>query len=129
MAYLLDTVTIIRHFTNTGKIGKAARQILNEIEINREMAVVSIISLMEILYLAERNRIEITFEETLEEIEKSSNYFIIDLTPEILQTALHINFPELHDRLILATAKYLNIPILSGDRQFQELTGIPVVWK
>jgi len=127
--YLLDTVTIIRHFTDRGKIGKTASQILEDVEANKDTAAVSVISLMEILYLAEKNRIELTFEETLKLIKESSNYFVVDLTSEILQIAAQFQFPELHDRLILATAKYLNIPILSGDREFQTVSDLKVIWK
>ena len=32
MQYLLDTVTVVRHFTDTGRIGKKARNILNKVE-------------------------------------------------------------------------------------------------
>jgi PIN domain nuclease of toxin-antitoxin system len=71
---------------------------------------------MEVMYLAEKNRININLQETLDMIESSAKYTIIDLTPEILQVVENINFYELHDRLILATAKWLEIKILSSDR-------------
>ena len=40
------------------------------------------------------------------------------LSLEILKTAIDINdVPELHDRLIAATARYLDIPIITNDPQ------------
>ncbi len=59
MQYLLDTVAVVRHFTGNRKIGKRAAHILNRVEKHGDLLTVSVISLMEIMYLAERNRIAI----------------------------------------------------------------------
>jgi PIN domain nuclease of toxin-antitoxin system len=55
--FLADTVTIIRHFANVGKIGKAAKLILLDADNGKHKVLISIISMVEILYLSERNRI------------------------------------------------------------------------
>ncbi len=47
MQYLLDTVTLIRHFTEIGKLGERAQDVLNSKD---NTFVISMISLMEILY-------------------------------------------------------------------------------
>lgn len=125
MQYLLDTVTLVRHFTEIGKLGKRAQEVLN----NRDNAfVISVVSLMEILYLSEKRRINIDLIETLNRIELSSLYHIADLTPDILKVANDLHFYELHDRLILSTAKWLDIPIISSDEKFKSVKGIKVFW-
>jgi PIN domain nuclease of toxin-antitoxin system len=125
MQYLLDTVTVIRHFTESGKIGEKAKNILNS---RQHSFFISVISLIEILYLSEKKRIKINLTETINEIEKSSLYTIVDLTPDIVKTAEKLKFPELHDRLILSTAKWLGIPVLSSDKHFKKVKTIEVVW-
>jgi len=125
MQYLLDTVTIIRHFSAMGRIGEKAREILNSSE---NSFIISVISLMEIMYLSEKNRIGISLTDTFAEIESSSLYSIIDLTPEILKIAEVTAFRELHDRLILSTAKWLDIPLISSDKSFQGIEGIQLIW-
>ena len=125
MQYLLDTVTLVRHFTETGKIGKTAQELLDSKE---NTYVISVVSLMEILYLSEKRRINIDLIETLNRLELSSLYQIVDLTPEILKVANDLAFPELHDRLILSTAKWLDIPIISSDEKFKHVEGIKVLW-
>jgi PIN domain nuclease of toxin-antitoxin system len=107
MKFLLDTVVIIRYFSGKGKIGKKAAHILDTLKESENSLVISVISLMEIMYLAEKNRINIDLQETLDMIESSAKYTIVDLTPKILKVAETIEFYELHDRLILATAKWL----------------------
>ncbi|MGD9707736.1 MAG: type II toxin-antitoxin system VapC family toxin [Candidatus Delongbacteria bacterium] len=126
MQYLLDTVTIIRHFTGNKNIGASAKKILDcsdEVKFY-----ISAISLMEIMYLAEKKRINIDLKDTLERIRKSSLYYIVDLTPQIIEAAVEIDFYELHDRMILATAKWLDIPIISSDSKFKSVTGIVSIW-
>ncbi len=129
MRYLLDTVTLVRHFTSKGKIGHTASQILDAIEESDDFLFVSVVSLMEIMYLAEKNRIEISLEETLSLMESSAKYSVIDLSTDILLVAETIDFYELHDRLILATAKWLGVNIISSDNEFKKEEGIQVVWE
>ena len=128
MEYLADTVTIVRHFTDSGKIGKAAQDIIERVEANRDTLVISVVSMMEILYLSEKKRINLTLRETLETIDLSANYIIADLTSEILQVAETVVFRDLHDRLILSTAKFFGIPIISSDEEFTSIQGINVIW-
>jgi len=128
MQYLLDTVALVRHFSGKGKIGQKAAHILKTLDETENSLVVSVISLMEIMYLAEKNIININLQETLVLIESSAKYTIIDLTPKILIIAESIDFYELHDRLILATAKWLEIKIISSDSKFSEVEGIEVIW-
>ena len=99
MRYLLDSVTIIRHFSGIEKIGRTALSILDDIEQQEDCLAISVISLMEIMYLTEKRRIEIDLQGTLNRIESSSKYMIINLVPEILRVAQTIQFYELHDRL------------------------------
>lgn len=128
MSYLLDTVTIIRHFTDSGKIGKRAREILETKSGDQDRFMISVVSLMEILYLSEKHRISISLKETLKRLESSSLYMVVDLTPEILLVAETINFAELHDRLILATAKWLDVPVISSDSKFHSVKEVEVIW-
>ncbi len=128
MNYLLDTVALVRHFTGNGTIGQKALGILNNIENSSDILFISIVSLMEVMYLAEKKRIGINLNETLEIIDSLSNYIIIDLNSDILSVAEGIAFYELHDRLILATSKWLGIKIISSDTAFSNVKGIEVVW-
>ncbi|MEO8150160.1 MAG: PIN domain-containing protein [Bacteroidia bacterium] len=128
MNFLLDTNIIIRHFSGLGKIGAKAKTVIIQAELNEHNLIVSVISLMEIMYLAEKKRIPVSLKETIEVLKSKSCYTIIELNTEIIIEAQNVSFYELHDRLLLATAKYLNIPILSSEKKFKEVKGITVVW-
>ena len=128
MNYLMDTVAIVRHLSGNTKIGKKAAKILNSTDTSDHTLFLSTVSLMEILYLSEKHRIPITLKETLDSLNTSSIYQIVNLTPEILIVAEKVAFFELHDRLILATAKWLDVPIISSDRRFAEVEGLTTIW-
>ncbi len=128
MIFLLDTVTIIRHFSNSGKIGKKALEILNSVEKSDTEFAISVISLMEIMYLSEKNRIGIDLQKTFSIIAETSGYQIIDLNLEIIKTASQIQFYELHDRIIIASALWLGIPIITSDSQFSKIKDLEIIW-
>jgi len=52
MDYLADTVTVIRHFSGVGRIGRKARGILEGVEEGDHHLFLSTVSLVEILYLS-----------------------------------------------------------------------------
>ena len=128
MNYLLDTIAVIRYLSNTGKISAKVKTIFNKAENGENKLFISTISFMEIMYLAEKNRIPITLEIVIEKIRISSIYKIVNLSIDIILTAKTVEFHELHDRLILATAKYFDIPIISSDLKFKEVSNIEVIW-
>jgi predicted nucleic acid-binding protein len=51
-----------------------------------------------------------------------------NLSLEILKTAAEIDdIPELHDRLIAATAKYLDLPLITNDPMIRDSRFIEVL--
>jgi PIN domain nuclease of toxin-antitoxin system len=65
MNYLLDTVAVVRHFSGNPAIGAAAKTILKNAN-NENLFYISVISLMEIMYLSEKNRISLRLGNTLD---------------------------------------------------------------
>jgi len=129
MEYLADTVALVRHFSKNGQIGKRAKQILKDADLGDHIIYISIISMVEVMYLTDANRIPLNFGDIKKKILNSDNYRIIDLTMEIVEIARTIEGLELHDRLIVATGKYLNIPILTTDHSIENSGIIEVIWK
>ena len=128
MHFLADTVAIIRHFANVGKIGKAAKSILLDADNGKHKVLISIISMVEILYLSERNRIPLNLKEMRRKFLHLDNYEIVDLDLDIVETARNVKGLELHDRLIVSTALSLNVPILTSDKIISASGRIDVIW-
>jgi PIN domain nuclease of toxin-antitoxin system len=129
LQYLADTVAIIRHFANVGKIGKAAKLILQDADSGKNTILISIISIVEILYLSERNKIPLDFEDVRRKLLPLDNYRIVDLDFDIVETAKTVQGLELHDRLIVSTSLSLNVPILTSDQIIKDSGQVDVIWK
>jgi PIN domain nuclease of toxin-antitoxin system len=54
---------------------------------------------------------------------------LIPLDYSILQKMVDLkDIPELHDKIIVSTGKYLNSPIITKDRALQNVPHIKTVW-
>ena len=49
-----------------------------------------------------------------------AEFEIISFTPEILEEILHTEIPEIHDRIIVATAKFYRVGILTKEKIIRE---------
>ena len=53
---------------------------------------------------------------------------VVDLTPQIIILAETLKFKDIFDRLIMATARYLGVPLVSSDREITKSGLIETVW-
>ena len=113
--YVTDTQALVKFMMGKKVINDKAHQVFLSTDKGECTIIIPAVVLMEVLYLFEKNRISIDLIQT-EDLLKSKNYQLEPLNMEILKTASDItDIPELHDRLIAATARYLDIPIITND--------------
>ena len=87
------------------------------------------IVLAEALSIFEKKRIPFDFRRLLKRIEESENFAIIPLDYPILQKMIDLkDVTELHDKIIVSTAKYLNIPLITKDKTIQNLPFVKAIW-
>lgn len=114
-SYVTDTQALIKFMMGQKVIDKQCHQAFLSADQGKNTIIIPAVVLMEVLYLFEKNRIKIDLIQT-EDLLKSKNYQFEPLSLEILKIASEIkDIPELHDRLIAATARYLDIPIITND--------------
>lgn len=128
MEYVADTVAIVRHFSKSGKIGKAAKKILRDADRGETTIFISIVSMVEILYLAERCKIPLDFETAKSQLQGLDNYRILALDMEVVSAAETIQGLELHDRLIVASAVFLQVPIVTCDSVIRDSGIVQTIW-
>ncbi len=59
----------------------------------------------------------------------SENYIVIPLDIPILQKLVELkDVPELHDKIIVSTANYLNSPLITKDKFLRELPYLKTIW-
>lgn len=132
-AVIADTHTIIWYLNQSKKLSETAASALNTAVSEQNCIYVSAISVVEIAYLVERSRLP---EEALTLlVDTFSNpetaLEIVSLNWAIARTVRQIPrnvVPEMPDRIIAATALYLNLPLVTRDLQIQRLTEIQTIW-
>jgi predicted nucleic acid-binding protein len=113
--FVTDTQALVKFMMGKKVINDRSHQAFLSADKAQSTIIIPAIVLMEVLYLFEKSRIDISLFQT-EGLLKSQNYQFEPLSLEILKTASEItDIPELHDRLIAATARYLDIPLITND--------------
>ncbi len=129
MEYLADTVAIVRHLRQR-RLGKHAAQILEEADLGQHTIYLSAITLMEVLYLSESKRIDLRLGELVVRIASSPNYPLVPIGTEIVVTSEEIDdVPELHDRILAATARWLQVPVPTPDKVIAQSKHVQAIWE
>ena len=123
MRYVLDTHAFLWFLTKDARLGSKAALIMTKIDWNEAKAFIPSIVLAEAIFILEKKKITgTTFSEIMTKIRRSSNYIIINLDWQILdQIAKHTDIPEIHDRIIVETAKLFDDQIISKDQTIRDL--------
>jgi PIN domain nuclease of toxin-antitoxin system len=131
-AYLLDTQPLIlRASGQSSKIGPKARRVLSAQEAGAATLHVTSVSLLE-LWLAERKgRLGSSDSLGLLQTRLESAGFVIEaMQPSDVMAARSLTWDhtDAFDRIIVATALRLNVPLLTGDRAIRDWGGVDTIW-
>lgn len=126
-SFVTDTQALVKFMMGKKVINDRSHQAFQSADRGESTIIIPAIVLMEVLYLFEKNRIDIDLLQT-EDLMKSKNYQFEPLSLEVLKTATDIDdIPELHDRLIAATARYLDLPLITNDPVMQDSSFVEVL--
>jgi len=131
-ALAADTHSAIWYLLKSPKLSKAAFQAINEAEKNNQPIYVSAISIVEIIYLIEKRRLEEQdLQDLLKEIKNPlSNFELISIDLIVTQSLRQIKrdeVPDMPDRIIAATALHLNVPLVTRDGKIRA-TNLTTIW-
>ncbi len=129
MNFVTDTHALLWWFSNNRKLSKNASDIFEKCENGENVIFIPSIVIAEALSIFDKKRISFNFKKLLSKINDSENFVLIALDYPILQKMVSLrNLPELHDKIIVSTAKYLNLPLITKDVKIQSLTYIKTIW-
>lgn len=129
MEYLADTVAIVRHLRGHPALGPRAALILRDADAGEHHVYLSAITLMEVLYLSEAKRVDVRLDELIRHVSGSVNYEIVPVNADVVLAAAEVDdVPELHDRIMVGTAKWLGVPILTGDGIISKSRHVKTTW-
>ena len=114
--YVIDTQALIKFLNGKKVINDKINEILKMADEGKNIIIIPSVVLFEIGYLHEKGKMPISIKDIEDIVNNSINYIEEKLSMGIIKTAFEIkDIPELHDRLIAGTAKYLNLPLITND--------------
>lgn len=128
---LLDTHAWIWHIGARGSLSAAARELIDR-QINHESIAVSAISVWEFMTLVKKGRLELKVppEAYLTATHRDVRMFFTPVDETIARRSVQL--PDLHadpaDRIILATAQEMGMPVISRNGLMPEYGVAEVIW-
>jgi PIN domain nuclease of toxin-antitoxin system len=127
-SYVTDTHSLLWYFSDNPRLSRKALKAFEQ-TIENGSIIIPIIVLAEIMYIAKKGRIEMTFAETVKRIVDMENFEIVPLDMDILNIAEKIEDElEMHDRLIAATALFFKVPLITRDQALKDSGLCDVIW-
>jgi PIN domain nuclease of toxin-antitoxin system len=123
-------MALVWHLEKKRKLGKQTQRILEEADQGDHTIALSGATLMEILYLSERQRISVDLASLRNLLSHKQNYTVVPVGFEVIgATATIDDIPELHDRVIAGTAVWLDVPILTNDPDMTASRYVHTIWR
>jgi len=132
MSVVLDTHSVLWYLQNSPDLSGRARATIEEAIQRGQDVQVSAISVIETIYLAERQRVPAAALQRLRSALADSDSglriaavdaAVADAVEKVSRSAV----PDMPDRIIVATAMELGLPLVTRDRRIQ-MAGVRTIW-
>lgn len=127
-----DTHTALWHLFADTKLSRVAEDFIQAAAARRDKIAVSAVSLAELVYLVEKNRLPMSaYDELLRALSNPAHVFTeAALTAEVVQSMRHVSrtdVPDMPDRIVAGTAVYFKVPVISRDARIRS-ANIHTIW-
>lgn len=129
---VVDTHIIIWYFSDPARLSKRAETALDNAEA-RGTIYVSAVTVVELIYLIEKSKIPVDILNLLRDaLDDSATAFrLVEINRAVTDEIENIpraTVPDMPDRIVSATALYLNLPLVTRDRNISQLNSIQTIW-
>ena len=130
MNFVTDTHALVWWFIDSPKISPKAAGIFEKCEKGEDLIFIPSIVIAEALVIFEKKRVSFDFKNLLVRIDNSRNFVIIPLDYPILREMLNLKeIAELHDKIIVSTARCLNASLITKDQSIRNLPYVvTTIW-
>lgn len=132
IAAVADTHAALWHLFDDARLSAVAGAFINESAAARRKIAISTISLAEVVYLIEKNRLPPSaYEELTQALADPEHVFTEAVfTAAIVQVMRQVSraeVPDMPDRMVAATAVYFDVPVISRDRRIRA-ASLKTIW-
>ena len=130
MLYVADTHSLIWFLTDDKKLGTKAKEILEKADEGKVIIIVPTIVLAELIFICEKKNAAVKFKDVMDKLTESSNYIHYNLDMKIISEIADLKqIPEMHDRIVTATAKLNKATLITKDKDITESKIIETIWQ
>jgi predicted nucleic acid-binding protein len=127
-----DTHAVIWHVFGDSRLSVNMQSFIEQATLAGDQIAFSSITLAEIVYLSERDRIPATTLSDLMRLVDSDRSVWVEIPfdrsiADAMQRVSRAEIPELADRMISATALHLGVPVITRDHKI-EASNIATIW-
>ncbi len=127
MKYLIDTHTFIWFTTGDSQLSTTARKLIEDVQNEIYLSTASIWEIA-IKYSMGKLNLNKTFDKVLNDIQDNQiTLLTIDFEATLILSALPFHHKDPFDRMMIAQAQQLNVPIIGKDEVFKNY-AISLVW-
>ena len=129
---VIDTNIVIWYFGEYSRLSPRAEKMIDDVVESGTVFVASI-TIVELTYLLEKNRIPVEVIDKLREalVDESTSFRLAELTRGVADDVQMIDrstVGDMPDRIIAATALHLGLPLITSDGNIQKLTNVETIW-
>ena len=127
--YVADTHALAWYLTGSARISTPARQIFDDTIAGTHEVIIPVIVLAELIMISEKRRIVLNLTTIFNRLSAIPNFHFTSLSPAIvLRTQALTSLPDIHDRLIVATAIEASATLITRDQTITQAQLIPTAW-
>jgi PIN domain nuclease of toxin-antitoxin system len=132
IAGVADTHAALWYLFGDARLSKSAKAFIDHAANAPSKVVLSVISLAEIVYLIEKNRLPGSAYDDLKRALADPEHVLeeIPLTGGVVEAMRYVPreaVPDMPDRIVAATAAYLGVPVISRDGRIRA-SNVQTVW-
>ena len=122
MNYIADTHAFLWYLAESPALSQKAKDIFRLADEGRAVIVVPAIVLLECIDVIDKKKVKLNFDDVLLRMTQASNFILAEMDwVLLLETNKVQGFKDLHDRIIVATARVVGAPIISKDKVIAKL--------
>ncbi len=127
-SFVTDTIALVLHLEKR-RMGSQAKSAFEQAEAGTATIHIPAMVLAEVLYLSERGRIKLSLQAVQSYLKKHTKIQVYPLDLSVVSAAATLSdIPELHDRLIAATAVVTGVPLLTNDLVIAAAKNVSTLW-
>jgi PIN domain nuclease of toxin-antitoxin system len=132
IACVADTHAALWYLFGDSRLSKSAKAFIDRAASVRRKVALSVISLAEIVYLIEKNRLPASAYDDLKSALANPEHILeeIPFTADVVEAMRRVSrdaVPDMPDRIVAATAVYFGVPVISRDGRIRA-SNVQTIW-